>query len=222
MTDFEKARKNMVDCQLLPNGIRDEALIEAFLSVPREKYVPDDFKNVAYVDEDIIFDNGVVFPDPLVCARLIQLLHLGKDDVVCVKGDRTGYISAVLSSLVSTVVVKSLCDDASYLSVLSDKWKADGYFNIAPVEAKEGEKKDQAHRYDAILIAGSVANVSPDLTDDLSAEGRLSAVLRPNASGIGRISLIERTQTGAFSVSGFYDAATPYISGYEPEKGFVF
>ena len=49
--DFAAARQNMVDCQILPNRVDDQRIVEALLKIPREKFVPDNLTGIAYVDE---------------------------------------------------------------------------------------------------------------------------------------------------------------------------
>ena len=70
--DFAAARRNMVDCQILPNRVTDQRLIEALGTVPREAFVTTKFKGVAYVDEAIPLSGGRYLMEPLVTARLIQ------------------------------------------------------------------------------------------------------------------------------------------------------
>ena len=53
MNNFAIARQNMVDNQIRANKVTDPALIEAFLSIPREDFVPTGKETVAYVDEDL-------------------------------------------------------------------------------------------------------------------------------------------------------------------------
>ena len=47
---FAQARKNMVDCQLNTNGITERKVLDAFGEVPREKFIPEPYKSVAYID----------------------------------------------------------------------------------------------------------------------------------------------------------------------------
>ena len=58
MDNFAIARQNMVDNQIRANKVTDPALIEAFLSIPREDFVPAGKETVAYVDEDLSLGGG--------------------------------------------------------------------------------------------------------------------------------------------------------------------
>ena len=102
--DFAAARQNMVDCQILPNRVTDQRLISALSTVPREAFVPTEFKGVAYVDEAIPLGGGRYLMEPLVTARLVQAAEPKAQDLALVIGCGTGYGAAVLSYLAGTVV----------------------------------------------------------------------------------------------------------------------
>ena len=72
MTDFAFARLNMVESQIRPNKVSDERLLAALESVPRELFVPDALRGIAYVDEDISIGQGRHLMQPMVLARLLQ------------------------------------------------------------------------------------------------------------------------------------------------------
>ena len=75
MFDFAEARTNMVDCQIHPNGVIDPRILYAFETLPRENFVPDAKKKVAYNDEDIVLENGRLLLEPQVHARMLQILN---------------------------------------------------------------------------------------------------------------------------------------------------
>ena len=111
MAQFAVQRRSMVDSQLRTNRVVDEALIAALLEIPRERFVPDRLASVAYVDRDLPLEGGRFVMEPMVFARLAQLLAVSSGDVVLDIGCGTGYSSAVLSRLCSTVVALE-CDSA--------------------------------------------------------------------------------------------------------------
>ena len=73
-------RKAMVEGQILPNNVTDEAIQAAFLAVPREPFVPSGLRAVAYVDEDLQVAAGRYLLAPVVLARLLQAAAIGPED----------------------------------------------------------------------------------------------------------------------------------------------
>ncbi len=104
MAEFSKARQNMVDCQLRTNKVIDEALVARFETVPREWFVEESVRSIAYVDKDVSIGNGRYLIEPMVLARILQELAISRSEVVLDVGCGTGYSSAILSGLADTVV----------------------------------------------------------------------------------------------------------------------
>ncbi|HKW55649.1 MAG TPA: rRNA adenine N-6-methyltransferase family protein, partial [Stellaceae bacterium] len=104
MIDFGAARLTMVESQLRPNKVTDQAVLDAFLAVPRERFVPPALAATAYVDDDLPLGGGRFLIEPMVLARLIQLAEIGPDDVVLEIGAGTGYGTAIAARLARRVV----------------------------------------------------------------------------------------------------------------------
>ena len=104
MINEPAARLNMVEGQLRTNKVTDEAVLEGFLTTPRERFVPPNLRGIAYVDDDVPLGNGRVLIEPLVLARLLQLAQIGKKDKVLEIGCATGYASVILAQMAASVV----------------------------------------------------------------------------------------------------------------------
>ncbi|MCH7795268.1 MAG: protein-L-isoaspartate O-methyltransferase, partial [Proteobacteria bacterium] len=81
MLEYAIARRNMVESQIRTNKVTDAGLIEAFERVPRELFVPERLRGIAYVDEDIALGNGRFAMEPMVLARLLQAARPEPDDI---------------------------------------------------------------------------------------------------------------------------------------------
>ena len=75
-TNFETARKMMVDCQIRPSKVTNENVLDAFLTVPREAFVGKSQRAIAYVDEDLPLPGGRNLMEPMILARLVQALEV--------------------------------------------------------------------------------------------------------------------------------------------------
>jgi len=103
--DYAAARQNMVDCQILPNRVTNPYIVDGMLDLPREKFVPVELVGVAYMDGPLPLGSGRFLMEPMLVARLLEVVAPDPDDVAMVVGCATGYLSALLAKIVSTVVV---------------------------------------------------------------------------------------------------------------------
>ena len=215
--NFEAARAAMVNSQLLPNKLLDEALTEALGRVPREQFVPRAQQGVAYVDEDIPLGNGRYLMEPLVLTRLLQAARITPDDMVLDVGCVTGYAAAVMAELAATVI--AIDSDAGMVAQATETLAALDITNVAVVEASLDEGLADQGPYDVIVLEGAVAEVPGVLLDQLAEGGRLVCVVR--TEGIGVAHVYTRVN-GAIGHRPLFDAATPTLPGFEPKKEFAF
>ncbi|PJB72507.1 MAG: protein-L-isoaspartate O-methyltransferase [Alphaproteobacteria bacterium CG_4_9_14_3_um_filter_47_13] len=220
MHNYAQARQNMVDCQLATNGIMAPEVMAAFRTVPRECFLPENKKGTAYSDEDLVLEKGAFFMEPVVHARMVQVAAPERSQSVLNIGDLTGYSSAILSSLVSTVVVLESRNGA--LDKARDVWDTLGCCNMAVVPGKEAEGNAEHAPYDLVFINGAVVEVPDILLAQLNEGGRLVTVIKKAGTTVGVITVMEKARDGHFSTRRFFDAATPYAKGFEPVTGFVF
>ncbi len=103
--DYNLNRKTMVDTQLRPNGIHEDVILKAFLSIPREKFLPAHLVSLAYSDGLLHLDKENILLPPLFLGCFLKALKIGELDSVLVIGDRTGYTSALFSMLAGGVVL---------------------------------------------------------------------------------------------------------------------
>lgn len=218
MIDFEAWRRNMVSNQLRPNKVTDERVLEAMGAVPRELFVSEDLRGVAYVDEDIPLGQGRVLMEPMVLARLLQAAEVGPDDVVLDIGCGTGYTAAVCAKIAATVVAiesePRFAGDAS--QTLSDL----GADNVVVVEAPPAEGYPAQAPYDVILFSGAVPEIPEKILAQLAEGGRLCAVVAPpNAAPYAALAL---DCEGKTSIRKLFDASVPLLPGFERAQDFVF
>lgn len=217
MSEFAAARESMVISQLQPDRVSDDRVRDAMGDVPREQFVPERLREVAYVDEDIDIGSGRYLMEPRVFARLLQAANVAAGDVVLDVGCGTGYSAAVIARLAGTVVaLESEQDLRDQASENLERLEVDnavvvagdlalGYGNEAP--------------YDVIFLNGAVAEVPMVLAEQLADGGRLIAVIEHNSVGKG--TLVTRRDGQVDSVD-LFDAQVPLLDGFERRVGFQF
>lgn len=219
--DYTAARQNMVDCQLATNQIDEPKILQAMSSIPREKFLPEDQRHLAYLDEDIKMAEGRYLMEPMILGRLIQALEPKGGDVALDIGGGTGYSSALLSFLTQTVMAVESNKDA--LEYAKRIWLELDLCNIVDLQGDLKQAGAKHAPYDMILVNGSVASIPQELIAQLKINtGRLVCVLRPNLESQGKAVLIYRTGENEYSSSPLFDAAVPYIDEFKPTSDFIF
>ncbi|HOK79558.1 MAG TPA: protein-L-isoaspartate(D-aspartate) O-methyltransferase [bacterium] len=97
--DYERLRKLMVEHQIRARGIRNERVLSAFLKVPREQFVLEQFRSSAYDDCPLPIDYGQTISQPYMVAIMTELAEPEKNDRVLEIGTGSGYQTAILCEL---------------------------------------------------------------------------------------------------------------------------
>src|SRR5512139_4039805 len=104
MQDFSLARRTMIDNQLRPEGVTDLDVLAAMGSVPRENYVPEGARALAYFDRPLKIADGRTMTPPAALGRLLSELAPKPGQRALVVGSGTGYSAAVLKAVGLDVV----------------------------------------------------------------------------------------------------------------------
>lgn len=171
MTDFIAAREAMVERQLRRRGIRDERLLDAFRSVPREHFVSDDNRRFAYGDHPLPIEAGQTISQPYIVALMIEAAGIGPDDKVLEVGAGSGYAAAVISRIAREVVAIERQRELAELA--SRRLARLGYDNVRIVEADGTRGCPEQAPFDAILAAASGSHVPDPLVEQLAPGGRI-------------------------------------------------
>jgi len=215
--NFAAARRNMVECQLRTNKVIDEAALDAFATVPREQFVTPGLRAVAYVDEDLPIGRQRFLMEPMVLARLVQLVEVQRTDIVLDLACGTGYSTAILSKLAASVVAVE--GEADWVGRARELLAGLGVDNAVVHEGDPAQGWSQQAPYDAIVINGAIEILPPAVGQQLAEGGRMAYVQRRD--GIGRAMLMTKSG-GILSGRVVFEAAVPPLPGFRAPAEFVF
>ena len=217
------ARKNMIANQLKVSEVTDKALLDALASVQRESFVPEQLKEVAYLDEDIRLFHDRYLMEPLVFARLVQAAQISEASKVLIIGAATGYSAAVVSKIAAHVVAiesqremadmarKNLRKVSAPVEVFSAALTV-GYAMFAP--------------YDVIIIEGAVSAIPEDVSQQLAEGGRLVTVVNKQQRldamfGLGTATCYEK-RGGQLYAQALFECSVGVLAEFKEKQEFTF
>jgi protein-L-isoaspartate(D-aspartate) O-methyltransferase len=221
MSSFSTARQKMVDGQVRTRDVTDIGIIDAMLAVPREAFVPENRRALAYLDRDLDVGEGGTarrfLIKPVVIARLLQAAEITPTDKVLVAGCATGYTAALVARLAGQVVATE--SDPAHVAKAAEVLRQLGLANVTFRAAAVGEGDPANAPYDAIVLDGATEIVPERLYAQLGEGGRLVGVFA--MSNPPRATIVTRSH-GDFGSRALFDAAVAVLPGLEHRPAFVF
>ncbi|MCF3642429.1 protein-L-isoaspartate O-methyltransferase [Rhizobium sp. TRM95111] len=215
--DYTVARTKMVDNQIRPTDVTSHAVLDAFLSVPREEFVPSSKRPLAYIDNDIEIAPGRFLMEPSPLAKLVQLAAVQPGDVVLEVGCGTGYASAILSRFSGSVV--ALESDEALAAEATETLARLGCDNVAVVTGDLMHGYAPEAPYDVILLHGAVEYVPDALFAQMRDGGRLVTVVGFGNAAKARLYIKEH---GVTSERPAFNASVKPLPGFVKDAEFVF
>jgi protein-L-isoaspartate(D-aspartate) O-methyltransferase len=176
MDAHARRRAHMVEVDLRGRGIRDERVLQAMGTVPRERFVPPHLVDAAYTDGALPLTEGQTISQPYVVAAMAEAAGVGPGDRVLEVGTGSGYGAAVLAATGADVVTverhASLAESARALLA-----------EVAPgVRVVEGDGSlgwPEGAPWDAIVVTAAGPEVPAALRTQLADGGRLVMPVGP-------------------------------------------
>lgn len=164
-------RANMVEYQLRRRGIKDERVLQAFLKVPRHKFVrPQDIWH-AYEDYPLSIGYGQTISQPYMVAIMTELLELKGDERVLEIGTGSGYQAAILAELAKEVfTIERIPELARKAEAVLQEL---GYTNVKVIIGDGTKGLPEYAPYDAIIVTAAAPRPPQPLLEQLKDGGRL-------------------------------------------------
>jgi len=169
--DFKKAREEMIRYQIKGRDIRDERVISAMSSIPREKFVLEGEKDNAYLDCPLSIGVGQTISQPFMVALMTQCLSLKGPEIVLEVGTGSGYQAVILSKLVKMVYT---IERFSILAERAEKIFKELEIKNIKVIVRDGSKGlEEYSPYDGIIVTAGAPEIPKSLIDQLDEKGRI-------------------------------------------------
>ncbi|MFO7659366.1 MAG: protein-L-isoaspartate(D-aspartate) O-methyltransferase [Candidatus Cloacimonadaceae bacterium] len=171
---FEDQRKRLVQ-ELIQYGIKDQLVLNAFESIPREKFVLPEYAEYAYRNQPLPIEMNQTISQPLMIAIMLEHLELNSEDVVLDVGTGSGYQTALLASIVKEVCTIERLDNLSLKA--RNTLKSLGYENIyyRIGDGSQGWQKafPTYTEFSKIIVSAAASQVPDKLVSQLSDPGIL-------------------------------------------------
>ncbi|MEZ5897235.1 MAG: protein-L-isoaspartate O-methyltransferase [Parvularculaceae bacterium] len=216
--NFDQARKHMVDSQVRPNDVTDLNIQRALQTLPREVFLPSEFRDQAYIDRELAYAPGRSLIPARDFGKLLNALDIEKTDLALDVACGAGYSAAVLAALSEMVVAVE--SDEKLAEEAQAHWAALGIVNAAVIVDEPSKGAPKQGPFDIIIIPNAIETEPVALLSQLKDGGRLGAIVRADVCSKGVIWRRSGDAFGRFEV--FNSSAQVVTPGFEKIKTFVF
>lgn len=218
--NYERARFNMIEQQVRPWAVLDPEVLEVLGSLPRERFVPDAWRGLAYSDTRIPLGHGHSMMAPVVEGRLLQALELQRDDHVLEVGTGSGFITACLAHMARNVESVDIHED--FVAAARDRLAAQGCDNVRLATGDAARGWDGGRQFDAIALTGAVPEVPDAYRRALAIGGRLFAIVGDTDQPIMEALQITRVDTEEWSVESLFETWIAPLENVQRTRRFEF
>ena len=213
----DSARENMIRRQIRPWNVLEPRVLEVLGEIPRETFVPEHLRGMAYSDLQLPLGNGEVMMEPRLEGRMLQELDPAPGEKALEIGTGSGYVTACLAHLCGHVTSVELQADLHRQA--QQRLGAAGLgeqIELAQGDAASGWHDGQ--HYDVIAVTGSLPELHDGFHSSLTIGGRLFVIV---GSGPMMEALrITRTGPNAWSTQSVFDTAVPPLRGLTKRNPF--
>lgn len=214
MQNMEQARFNMIEQQIRPCDVHEAKILQLLQQVRREQFVPEDKKAMAFMDMEIPLGFGVSMWQPKLEARVLQELHLQRQDKVLEVGTGSGYLTALLSALAGHVTSVEIVPELAAIA----KSHLQNFKNVT-LESGDASR-GWGEGYDVIVLTGSTPLLPGAFKSSLNIGGRLFAIV--GEAPVMEAVLITRMADDVYESVNILETSIAPLQNAQQANHFVF
>ncbi|MGB0960098.1 MAG: protein-L-isoaspartate O-methyltransferase family protein [Halocynthiibacter sp.] len=216
MSDYTALRTMMVDTQVRPSDVTKYPILEAMLSVPRERFVPEDQRSAAYAGTPVSFGANRSMLEPRDFAKLLDAVDIQPNEVVLDLGCGLGYSAAIIANLAEFVVAVE--DDSEIAEEAQANLSSNGIDNVAVLTGPLAGGNAKHGPFDVVIVEGAIQSFPEVIVDQLNEGGRAACIFTDGNLGEVRIgSKIDGAMHWQFAFNG----SAALLNGFEKVAEFA-
>lgn len=216
--DLEQARRNMITQQARAWGVLNNDILQLLNDVPREVFVPEAYKTVAFADAPLPLGHGQTMWTPKEEARLLQALAIKPTDTVLEIGTGSAYVTALLAS--SAQQVHSVDIFPEFITQAQFKLARLNIHNVSLYCGNAAQGWPEAAPYDVIVMTGSAPILPAEILQQLAVHGRLFAII--GTAPIMMAQLLIRQAEHSWQTESLFETMVPPLYHAQQPPTFNF
>lgn len=219
--DLLEARSNMIEQQVRPWDVLDQRVLDVLADVPREAFVDEQYRGVAYSDFPLPIGHGQHMLKPTVEGRLLQALLLEVTDSVLEIGTGSGFMTACLARLATRVESIEIVPELAHSA--QARLKTRGIGNASVLQQDAATSWDAKDGYDAIAFTGALPYIPDFYKNKLNIGGRLFAFIGESTQPTIDAVLLTRINDGEWSRESLFETSVDPLDNFDSlSPSFVF
>jgi protein-L-isoaspartate(D-aspartate) O-methyltransferase len=214
--NLEYARSQMLRQQVRAWEVLDDQVLRIMGRVPREAFVPEGFRELAFADLEVPLGHGQQMMTPKIEGRLLQSLRLLPVDRVLEIGTGSGFLTACLANLAETVVSVEIFPEFTDAARAKLESLATSNVELSTTDALRLEYADE---FDAIALTASLPELDEFFIRMLRPGGRLFAVV--GREPIMEARLITRHANGEWTQQSLFETVIKPLLNIEVREPFA-
>jgi protein-L-isoaspartate(D-aspartate) O-methyltransferase len=215
--NLEAARAQMLGQQIRAWEVLDDRVLEAIAQTPRERFVPEAYRDLAFADTEIPLAHGQAMLAPKIEGRLLQALQVEPIDEVLEVGTGTGFLTACLARLAQRVCTVDIFPEL--VAAARANLAAAGLLGSVELETADALQLDLQGRFDAIAVTGSIPSLDDRFVRMLRPGGRLFVVV--GRAPVMEARLITLLPTGSTTSQSLFETVLSSLINAERPEPFV-